>query len=623
MNIKKRIEITKHGYKILGKYCPGLIRAKVLASAAGALAPFATIWFSALIINEIAGEKRTGMLTLYVCLTIGLAFIFHLVKNSLAKVASNKESEMWNYFPKIFADKQMSMDFEDLENKEIQKKRQQAQENLFMFGNGLAQLVWDTTGLVEAFVGIAASVSLSFMLFASKTGNKVVDSYAWILGLFLVMGIAGIINSKLKSREEKVFEKWMDGTVWYNRAFMFYGHELYSNMARAKDVRIYRQERAADCEMQKLEEHNLHDNAYLNKMSGYQGKSVFVLGLANALCYMFVVVKASMGAFEVGCIVQYVGALTKLVQSFTDMFMVVSENRIYTEHLEKLYEYLDIESGKSVTNEGLSAVQETISTETYTRKLTIEFKNVSFKYPNAEEYTLKNINIKFTIGKKQAFVGANGAGKTTFVKLLCRLYEPTEGEILLNNVDIRKYTYEEYLKLFSFVFQDFKLFAFSLGQNIAASTDYNSEKAVECMKKVAFYDRFENMPEGLDTCLYKELSEKGIEISGGEAQKIALARALYKDAPIIVLDEPTSALDPKAEEAVYGDFDSIVKDKTAIYISHRLSSCKFCDEITVFDAGRIVQKGTHAELVSQKEGKYFELWNAQAKYYQSEGRFSD
>ena len=616
MNIKKRIEITKRGYRILGKYCPGLIRAKVLAAAAGALAPFATIWFSAMIINEIAGEKRTGILTLYVCLTIGLAFVLHLVKNSLAKVASNKESEMWNYFPKIFADKQMSMDFEDLENKEIQKKRQQAQENLFMFGNGLAQLVWDTTGLVEAFVGIAASVSLSFMLFASKTGNRIVDSYAWILALLLIMGIAGIINSKFKSREEKVFEKWMDGTVWYNRAFMFYGHELYSNLARAKDVRIYRQERAADREMQKLEEHNLHDNTYLNKMSGYQGKSVFVLGLANALCYMFVSVKASMGAFEVGSIVQYVGALTKLVQSFTDMFMVVSENRIYTEHLDKLYEYLDIESGKK---ESLSEKIGNISADIYSGKLTIEFRNVSFKYPNSEEYTLKNINTTFTIGKKQAFVGANGAGKTTFVKLLCRLYEPTEGEILLNNVDIRKYPYEDYLKLFSFVFQDFKLFAFSLGQNIAANTDYDSEKAVECMKKVSFYDRFENMPEGLETCLYKELSEKGVEISGGEAQKIALARALYKDAPIIVLDEPTSALDPKAEEAVYADFDSIVKDKTAIYISHRLSSCKFCDEITVFDAGKIVQKGIHAELISQKEGKYFELWNAQAKYYQSVG----
>ena len=617
MNIKKRIEITKRGYKILGKYCPGLIRAKVLAAAAGALAPFATIWFSAMIINEIAGEKRTGILALYVCLTIGIAFVLHLVKNSLAKVASNKESEMWNYFPKIFADKQMSMDFEDLENKEIQKKRQKAQENLFMFGNGLAQLVWDTTGLVEAVVGIAASVSLSFMLFASKTGNKLIDSYAWILGLFLIMGIAGIINSKLKSREEKVFEKWMDGTVWYNRAFMFYGHELYSNLARAKDVRIYRQERAADREMQKLEEHNLHDNSFLNKMSGYQGKSVFVLGLANALCYMFVVVKASLGAFEVGSIVQYVGALTKLVQSFTDMFMVVSENKIYTEHLDKLYEYLDIESGKKEKSQ-----RGAIDTDMYSGELTIEFRNVSFKYPNADKYTLKNINTKLTIGKKQAFVGANGAGKTTFVKLLCRLYEPTEGEILLNNVDIRKYPYNEYLKLFSFVFQDFKLFAFSLGQNIAASTEYNSDKAIECMKNVSFCDRFENMPEGLETCLYKELSEKGVEVSGGEAQKIALARALYKDAPIIVLDEPTSALDPKAEEAVYADFDSIVKDKTAIYISHRLSSCKFCDEITVFDAGRIVQRGTHEELVTQKEGKYFELWNAQAKYYQSEGRFS-
>ena len=176
MNIKKRIEITKRGYKILGKYCPGLIRAKVLAATAGALAPFATIWFSAMIINEIAGEKRTGILTLYVCFTIGLAFIFHLVKNSLAKVASNKESEMWNYFPKIFADKQMSMDFADLEDQDIQKQRQKAEENLFMFGNGLAQLVWDTTGMVRAIVGIAASVSLTVSLFTSRSGNEVMDS---------------------------------------------------------------------------------------------------------------------------------------------------------------------------------------------------------------------------------------------------------------------------------------------------------------------------------------------------------------------------------------------------------------------------------------------------------------
>lgn len=611
MNIRKRIDITKRGYKLLGRYCPGLIRAKVLATAAGTILPFATILFSAGIINEIAGERRTGILVLYVSLTIGLTFAFHLIKNAFEKVASEKESGMWNYFSKIFSDKQMSMDFADLEDATVQKKRQKAQENLFMFGNGLAQLVWDTTGLVEVFVGIVASLSLTFTLFAAETGNDVLDSYLWIPGMFLIMAAAGMINSRLRKKEDKVFEKWMDGTVWYNRTFMFYGHELYSNIARAKDVRLYRQDITADREMQKLEEHNLKDNLSLRKMSGYKGKTVFVLGAANALCYMYVAAKAGLGAFAVGSIVQYVGALMKLIQSITEMFEVVSENKIYTEHLDKLYDYLDIKDGNVADCKENDELSEILRND-----LTIEFKNVSFKYPGTENFVLKDINIKLKSGKKQAFVGANGAGKTTFVKLLCRLYDPSEGRILLNGKDIREYGFKEYVKLFSFVFQDFKIFAFPLGQNISADEAYDREKALECIKKVSLSDRFEKMEEGLETYLYKDVSEKGINISGGEAQKIALARALYKDAPVIVLDEPTAALDPIAEAQVYSDFNRLVDNKTAIYISHRLSSCRFCDEILVFDNGKVVQKGTHSELVNDKNGKYYELWNAQAQYYQ-------
>jgi ATP-binding cassette subfamily B protein len=245
----------------------------------------------------------------------------------------------------------------------------------------------------------------------------------------------------------------------------------------------------------------------------------------------------------------------------------------------------------------------------------VEFRHVYFKYPNAADHTLKDINLTLNGGKKQAFVGANGAGKTTFVKLLCRLYEPTEGEILLNGTDIRAYDYGAYLQLFSFVFQDFRLFAFSLGENIAASEDYDPVKAEECIRKASLEDRYRTMPDGLKTYLYRDVSENGVELSGGEAQKIALARALYKDSPVIVLDEPTAALDPIAEEQVYEGFSSMVGDRTAVYISHRLSSCRFCDEITVFDNGCIVQKGTHAELLAEENGKYLELWNAQAQYY--------
>lgn len=248
----------------------------------------------------------------------------------------------------------------------------------------------------------------------------------------------------------------------------------------------------------------------------------------------------------------------------------------------------------------------------------IEFHDVSFRYPGARQDSLKHVSLKFRIGERLAVVGMNGSGKTTFIKLLCRLYDPTEGEILLNGIDIRLYDYEEYLSLFSVVFQDFRLFSFPLGQNVAADTDFDPEKAKRCLDRAGFRERLSHMPYGLATCLYKDFDADGVEISGGEAQKIALARALYKDAPFIILDEPTAALDPVAEAEIYTSFNDIAGGKTAIYISHRLSSCKFCDEIVVFHEGAIIQRGSHNELVADTNGKYYELWHAQAQYYTAE-----
>ena len=213
------------------------------------------------------------------------------------------------------------------------------------------------------------------------------------------------------------------------------------------------------------------------------------------------------------------------------------------------------------------------------------------------------------------FYGGNGSGKTTFIKLLCRLYDPTEGEILLNGVNIKKYDYDEYMSIFSVVFQDFSLFSFKLGEIVASSKLFDEEKVRESLIKANFGDRLKDLPESVHTYLYKNYEKSGIEISGGEAQKIALARALYKDAPFILLDEPTAALDPVSEYEVYSNFSAISGDKTTVYISHRLASCRFCDKIAVFHEGAIVQTGSHAELVADKNGKYYELWNAQAQYY--------
>ena len=243
-----------------------------------------------------------------------------------------------------------------------------------------------------------------------------------------------------------------------------------------------------------------------------------------------------------------------------------------------------------------------------------EFRHVWFKYPDSQEYVLKDINLKWRIGEKMALVGKNGCGKSTLVKLLCRLYDPTEGEITLNGIDIRKYKYEEYMELFAVVFQDSKLFSFSLAENVAADTDYDSERVKDCVIRAGLGERLKAMDNGIETCIYKDFDESGVEISGGETQKLCLARAIYKGSPFIVLDEPTAALDPISEHDIYTKFNGIVGTRTAIYISHRLSSCRFCDEITVMDNGRIIERGTHDSLIDEHK-IYAALWAAQAEYY--------
>ncbi|MBQ5312131.1 MAG: ABC transporter ATP-binding protein [Oscillospiraceae bacterium] len=243
-----------------------------------------------------------------------------------------------------------------------------------------------------------------------------------------------------------------------------------------------------------------------------------------------------------------------------------------------------------------------------------EFRHVWFRYPGTEQYVLRDINLKWRIGEKMALVGKNGSGKTTLVKLLCRLYDPVRGEITLNGIDIRKYDYDDYMALFSVVFQDSGLFSFSIAGNVAASSDHDPDKVEDCVRKSGLSERLDTLPDGIDTYLYKDFDENGVEISGGEAQKLCLARAVYKGAPFIILDEPTSALDPVSEHEIYTGFNRIVGTRTAIYISHRLSSCRFCDEITVMDNGEIAERGSHDELLAHN-GHYAKLWSAQAEYY--------
>lgn len=609
MSITNRISVTIRGFSILKQYCPGLAQGKAAYELINSIQPFVSIWFTAHIVNEISFQRRLNTILLYVLGAVLINFICALLKSMINHVCNEKESQMWSWFGKVFSDKQMSLDFVDLENAAIQHQRQEAEENLYMFGNGLAQLFWGISALVRTLVYIALSLVMTVSLFVSESGNRFIDHPVWILIVLVCIVIGGLSKSKATISENDVFTEYCKKTVWFNRVFMFFGKELYMNPEKAKDIRIYSQNTVAEKMLDKLISHERDNQSDITKMALYPAIAQIIIGLVNAVCYLFVAIKALFGAFGVGNIVQYVAVLSRLGEGLQELMYILSDNEVYCTHLQNLFEYLDLPNHMY---QGSLTVEKRDDNEYY-----VEFRNVSFRYPNTDTYALRHVNLKFKVGEKLAVVGMNGSGKTTFIKLMCRLYDPTEGEILLNGVNIKKYDYNEYMSIFSVVFQDFRLFSFSLGQNVSASASYDREKVSECLKKAGFAERLNSLPNDLDTFLYKDIDADGVEISGGEAQKLALARALYKNTPFIILDEPTAALDPISEYAVYSKFNEIAGTKTAIYISHRLASCRFCDKIAVFHEGEIIQIGSHEELLADSKGKYHELWNAQAQYYTS------
>lgn len=607
MTITKRISVTMRGFSILKQYCPGLAQGKAMYELINSVQPFVSIWFTAQIVNEISSQRRLKTILLYVLGAVLINFICALLKSIINHVCNEKESQMWSWFGKVFSDKQISLDFVDLENAAIQHQRQEAEENLYMFGNGLAQLFWGISALVRTLVYIVLSLVMTVSLFISTSGNRFIDHPIWIGIILVCIAVGGLSKSKATISENDVFMEYCKNTVWFNRVFMFFGKELYMNPEKAKDVRIYSQNTVAGKMLDKLITHERDNQSDITKMALYPAIAQIIIGLANAVCYLFVAIKALFGAFGVGSIVQYVAVLSRLGEGLQELMYVLSDNEVYCTHLQKLFDYLELPNHMY---QGSLTVEKRDDNEYY-----VEFRNVSFRYPNTDTYVLKHVNLKFKVGEKLAVVGMNGSGKTTFIKLMCRLYDPTEGEILLNGVNIKKYDYNEYMSIFSVVFQDFRLFSFSLGQNVSASASYDREKVIECLKKAGFAERLNSLPNDLDTFLYKDIDAEGVEISGGEAQKLALARALYKNTPFIILDEPTAALDPISEYEVYSKFNEIAGTKTSIYISHRLASCRFCDKIAVFHEGEIIQIGSHEELLADSKGKYYELWNAQAQYY--------
>lgn len=613
---RQAIQMNLRAWGIWRKKCPKFFLSILLYSVFTALVPYVTIWLSAQIINELAGGRDPQRLLQLVMIQLFSSAGMALVSGILLRWKNCEyESSIVMDF-KIYSDKMLEMDYADVDNQRTYDLYSQIWQNRNISGWGLRKAIGNfeqlSTALMRVVGGIGLSVGLFTMKVPESAGKLTVMNHPLFTVLIFGLMIAiSLLAPFCANKCSEYWAKYVSRGKLGNRFFNFYG-QLANDRKRALDLRIYNQYQnvASRYFNEKIEFFGTSApiaKAAKGTMGLLAALSQIVSVVLTVVIYLFVCLKAWAGAFGVGSVTQYVGAITNLFLGISQILQTVGTMKANSEFLKPVYEFLDIPN---------KMYQGSLTTEKRSdRKYEIEFKDVSFRYPGSDSYSLRHVNMKFRIGSRLAVVGMNGSGKTTFIKLLCRLYDPTEGQILLNGIDIRKYQYDDYIDIFSIVFQDFKLFSMPLGDNVACSSDYDKNLVEHCLQNAGFAERLQSLPEGLNTYLYKDLNEKGVEISGGEAQKIAIARALYKDAPFIILDEPTAALDPIAEAEIYSKFNEIAGDKTAIYISHRLSSCKFCDEIAVFDNGRVVQQGTHQSLVADESGKYYELWHAQAQYY--------
>ena len=612
--MKDNIKTLRVGFKEIQKLNKWAIPTGLIYGFFSSIAPFVNIYMSARIIDELIGNKDIDKIILLVGITMVLNLVIHLLSTGFYHVSNRYRGIAIQNQDMAMNEKIVSMDYEHIEDSEVHSLRTKISESKNINGGGIYGLITLTTELAKGFTKLIVSILIAIGLFKVSgvvEGNmSIINKPVFLYMFFILVIIVTYINLKLRSTGEKKFFAHISKFMDMNRILGFYINTALDYNS-GKSIRLYNQKDIFQRELDVFYEAGKETFDNTGRIGAkYFGIGALLSSSLGGLVYIFVGLKALAGSISIGSIVQYTGAINQFIQGSADTFSSINSIINNNQYLQLYIDFLNIEGEKY---KGTLPVEKRNDDE-----YEIEFKNVSFKYPGTEDYVLKNISMKLNIGERLAIVGMNGSGKTTFIKLLSRLYDPNEGEILLNGIDIKKYDYDEYLNLFSIVFQDFKLFSFSLGQNVTASVDYDEERVREVLEKAGLKDRLETMPKGIDTPLYKDFDEDGVEVSGGEAQKIALARALYRDAPIIILDEPTAALDPIAEFEIYSKFNEIVGTKTAFYISHRLSSCRFCDEIAVFHQGEIIQKGTHDILLEDIYGKYYELWHAQAQYYNEE-----
>lgn len=578
-----------HFIRLAHKIHPGYTPLAVLSAVFHAAAPFLNILMPRYILNELVGLQRVDRLILYIGILIVGNALFGIVGSVIEKALKISGEKLADGFELHVGRHIMHMDFEKLEDAKILDMKEKALFNI---------------RLHDALLGGPKTIVSIFQLLFTLIGVMgiiAVLNPLLILVMMLLVGVNVLVYRRIQATKFQFYE---DIAV-YNRQFKYF-QDLTQDFKNAKDVRIYKM---SDYIIDRINHHHDSVNKIFNKMflkqRRHDGFSAVAIQAQTVAAYGFAVWSVFHGAIMIGDFTMYISAANQFSNAATQTLTKLVDLHMLGKVLQ---DYLKFERLPNRHLNGTKAVGAVDSVK-------IEFKNVWFQYPNAEDYTLKNVSLTINHGEKISIVGRNGAGKTTFIKLLCRLYQPNKGCILFNGVNINEFEEGEFNRLLSVIFQDYKIFSFSVRENLSFQETADEDRIRTSLEQAGIWDKIDRLPLKLDTPLYKNFDKNGEELSGGEMQKLAIARALYKNAPLMVLDEPTAALDPYSEYEVYSQFDRMADGKTTIYISHRLSSCRFCDAVAVFDNGMLVEYGKHEQLVS--DGKlYAEMWKAQAQYYQ-------
>lgn len=575
----------KNGWRYDKRY----ILWRVLYQFINSMIPIAATIMPKLIIDELMGSQEISKLLVYVSILLvytAAATIFSEYFNwdgfsRRCRVNAEFDSDLHRHLAEA--------DFERLEDPNFLDMQKKADKFLYCDWHGFGYLLdcfLDALGHIFTLVGIAAIIAtIDFRM----------------LILFFVLIIWGAFIEK-KAKQNAI--RLSEGIIKDQRGWTYYA-SLFEDHGFAKEIRLnslgkWLLDRERNYFTKVNENQKKQNDGFI--VSGFFG-AVFTL-IQQSTAYVYLIHCVVSGAISIGSFTMYTGAVATFSIALRKALDSLIEIRAYDTYYDKLDEYLNL---PRTLREG----KELIDAD---REHCIEFRNVSFRYFGSDVYALKDVTITIPFGQKLSIVGENGAGKTTFVKLLTRMYDPTEGEILLDGVNIKRIDYDQYMSFFSSVFQDYKLFSFSIKENVALAQPMNEDRVKDMLEYVGFGDKLCKLQNDIDTSVFRNFDEEGFEPSGGEGQKIALARALYKDAPIVLLDEPTAAMDPKAEYELYQKFNEMVQGKTAIYISHRLSSAKFCDIIAVFRNGQIIEYGSHDELY-RKGGVYAALFSMQSQFY--------